>query len=101
MRVFMATLATETNTFSPIPTGMAGFKEGREWHRTDGSRKPASIANIPLIAWRRLAEADGHTVTESLPYVPLGQIQQPTLHRTAVRDVVPASAPLFWGLQKG
>lgn len=28
MRVFSATLATETNTFSPIPTGLDSFKEG-------------------------------------------------------------------------
>lgn len=62
----MATLATETNTFSPIPTGMAAFMEEREWHRHGGSRMPASIANIPLIAWRRLGEADGHEVAESL-----------------------------------
>ena len=27
MRVFTATLATETNTFAPMPTGLAGFKE--------------------------------------------------------------------------
>ena len=66
MKIFMATLATETNTFSPIPTGMDGFTGGREWHRHDGSRQPASIANIPLIAWRKLGEADGHEVVESL-----------------------------------
>ena len=66
MRIFMAALATETNTFSPIPTGMAGFTGGRDWHRHDASRQPPSIANIPLIAWRRLGEADGHEVAESL-----------------------------------
>ena len=38
---------------------------------------------------------------DQVPYVPLGQIQQPTLFRTAVRDIVPASAPLFWNLHKG
>ena len=26
MKLFIATLATETNTFSPIPTGRAGFR---------------------------------------------------------------------------
>ena len=66
MKIFMATLATETNTFSPIPTGRAAFMGGREWYRHDGSRHPATIANIPLIAWRKLGEADGHTVVESL-----------------------------------
>ena len=66
MKIFMATLATETNTFSPIPTGRAAFTGGREWHRHDASRQPPTIANIPLIAWRRLGEADGHAVVESL-----------------------------------
>ncbi len=66
MKIFMATLATETNTFSPLPTGHAAFTGGREWYRHDASRQPPTIANIPLIAWRRLGEADGHEVAESL-----------------------------------
>lgn len=66
MKIFMATLATETNTFSPLPTGHAAFTGGREWYRHDASRNPPTIANIPLIAWRRLGEADGHEVVESI-----------------------------------
>ena len=66
MRIFIAGLATETNTFSPIPTGWAGFKEQRVWFRNDGSRQPPVAGNVPLITWRRLAEADGHEVIESL-----------------------------------
>jgi len=66
VRIFIAGLATETNTFSPIPTGWAGFKEERVWFRDDGSRHPPVAGNIPLIAWRRLAEAGGHDVAESL-----------------------------------
>ena len=66
MKIFMATLATETNTFSPIPTGDAAFRGGRDWFRHDGSRQPPISANIPLRAWRALGEADGHTVVESL-----------------------------------
>jgi hypothetical protein len=27
MRVFTATLATETNTFAPMPTGLASYRE--------------------------------------------------------------------------
>ena len=37
---------------------------------------------------------------DQVPYVPLGQIQQPTLFNVAVKDIVPASAPLFWNLRK-
>lgn len=66
MKIFIAGLATETNTFSPIPTGWAGFKDGRIWFRNDGSRHPAVSGNVPLITWRRLAEADGQEVAESL-----------------------------------
>ena len=66
MKIFMATLATETNTFSPLPTGRAAFTGGREWSRHDASRQPPTIGNIPLIAWRRLGESDGHTIVESI-----------------------------------
>jgi len=31
MRVFSATLATETNTFAPMPTGMSAFRERGYW----------------------------------------------------------------------
>ena len=65
MRIFMAALATETNTFSPIPSGMAAFT-GREFFRSGGSKAAPMLGNIPLISWRRLAEADGHEVVESI-----------------------------------
>ena len=29
MRIFAATLATETNTFSPLPTSLAAYQEMR------------------------------------------------------------------------
>lgn len=65
MKIFIATLATETNTFSPIPTGHDAFRE-REFFRRDGSLSPPRLGNIPLIEWRRMAESDGHTVVESI-----------------------------------
>ena len=65
MNIFMAALATETNTFAPLPTGRAAFFE-REFFRNDGSRQPARLGNIPLIEWRRMGEADGHAVAESI-----------------------------------
>ncbi len=66
MKLFMAALATETNTFSPIPTGRAAFMTGRDWFRNDGSRHPPTMANIPLIEWRKLGEAEGYEVAESI-----------------------------------
>jgi microcystin degradation protein MlrC len=65
VRLFIAALATETNTFSPLPTGRAGFMN-REFFRNDGSRNPPRLGNIPLIEWRRRGEAEGHAVAESL-----------------------------------
>lgn len=65
MKLFIATLATETNTFSPLPTGATAFRD-REYFRNDGSRQPASQGNIPLIAWRRQGELDGQDVVESI-----------------------------------
>lgn len=59
----MAALQTETNTFSPIPTGRAAF-HGNRFHRTGGSLAEPVWANIPLIEWRRLAEAAGVEVVE-------------------------------------
>ncbi|ONF46236.1 M81 family metallopeptidase [Methylobacterium radiotolerans] len=64
MKIFIAGLATETNTFAPLPTGRSAFHA--DYARRDGSRNPPSLSNIGLKAWRTMAEADGHTVVESL-----------------------------------
>ena len=65
MKLFMAALLTETNTFSPIPTGHAGFHEP-SYRRTGASREAPAWGNIPLIAWRRLAAEHDIAVIESL-----------------------------------
>lgn len=65
MRIFIASLVTETNTYSPIPTGELSFAE-RLLCRGDGTRKTPSGGNVPLIEWRRMAEAEGHEIVESL-----------------------------------
>lgn len=65
MNIFISALATETNTFSPLPSVRSSFTE-REYFRGDGSLHAPVLGNIPLIEWRRLAEADGHKVSESI-----------------------------------
>ena len=65
MKIFFANLATETNTFSPIPTGHAGF-HAIGYHRRDASTHPAMHGNIAQIEWRRLCERDGHAIVESI-----------------------------------
>lgn len=61
----MAALLTETNTFSPIPTGHGGFHDS-SYRRTGASLEPPAWGNIPLITWRRMAEASGVEVIESI-----------------------------------
>ena len=65
MKVFIACLGTETNTFSPLPTAEAGF---REWmlYRGDATRRPENLFSAPLHVWRRAAEAQQAEVAESL-----------------------------------
>ena len=64
MNIFIASLATETNTFSPLPTGRLTFEETMLMR--DASRRPPAMGTAPVIEWRKAAEADGHTVVESL-----------------------------------
>jgi microcystin degradation protein MlrC len=58
LRIFTATLVTETNTFSPIPTGRKAF---------DRSLKQPDVASMSQ--WRAMAERDGHTIVESIAAV--------------------------------
>jgi microcystin degradation protein MlrC len=64
MRIFIATLGTETNTFSPLPTGRKTFEE--TLCLREASRHTTHFAAVPVVTWRRLGEADGHTIVESL-----------------------------------
>ena len=64
MRIFATTLATETNTFSPLPTSLASYKEGVFYrpgeHPTDAPR----MCTAPLFVARRRAATDGFTLIE-------------------------------------
>lgn len=63
MRVFIAALCTETNTFAPFPTGRTGFEEYGIVRTGSTNGGPMGLA---LESFRKLAEADGHEVIESL-----------------------------------
>jgi len=65
MRIFIAGLATETNTYSPIPTGAAAFRVGSPEIR-DTTQRPPEGAGVPMHVWRTAAERDGHEVVESI-----------------------------------
>jgi microcystin degradation protein MlrC len=65
MKLFIAGLDTETNTFSPIPTGYEAFAECCLAHG-DATRRPLNCCSTQLSVWRQLAEERGWTVIESL-----------------------------------
>ena len=64
MRLFSATLATETNTFSPLPTSLENYREsvffGAGEHPTDAPR----MCTAPLFVARARAKAEGFELIE-------------------------------------
>ena len=54
-----------------------------------------------LPARKALAEQIQLQALQTVPYVPLGQIYQPTAWRAEIRDIVPAHLPLFWNAYRG
>ncbi|MGV3651473.1 MAG: M81 family metallopeptidase [Devosia sp.] len=65
MKLFIAAIGTETNTFSPMPTGWAAYREDLFVRRDGALSSPHWFAG-PLRVWRRSAEAEGHEVIESV-----------------------------------
>ena len=65
MRIFIACLGTETNTFSSLPTGAETFAETMLFEG-EATRHPPSLFSRPLFVWREMAEAKNHTVIEGL-----------------------------------
>jgi len=60
----MASLATESNSFSPIPTGWSGFRESL--YTKTASRGEPGLYAVALTTWRNRAEALGWDVAEGL-----------------------------------
>lgn len=63
MRLFVASVATETNTFSPIPTSLENFKEGL-FARPGEHPEQATLCTAPMVVARRRARAEGWTLIE-------------------------------------
>ena len=68
MRIFTGAIVTETNTFSPIPTGLQAFELNGIQH---GNRAPIRTTSelAVLVHWRECGRGDGHTVVESVAAV--------------------------------
>lgn len=64
MRLFIASLGTETNTFSPFPTSAQNFAE--TYLTRGGGHSEPFIFAVPLIVWRGMAESRGWETIESL-----------------------------------
>jgi microcystin degradation protein MlrC len=97
MKLFIAGLDTETNTFSPIPTGLKSFEDCLLAHG-DATSRPLTHCSAQLAVWRRLGEARGCTVIESLCAVaePAGIVNQTvyeSFREEILRDLR-ASAPV-------
>jgi len=65
VKLFMAGLSTETNTFSPMPTGMLSFEDGLI-HHGDATQDPVQYWTGPLHIWRESGKKLGWEVVESL-----------------------------------
>jgi microcystin degradation protein MlrC len=65
MRIFIAGMDTETNTFVPIPTGYRSFNDVGIAHG-DATSRALNEPSCQLYVWRQRGEADGHTIIESL-----------------------------------
>ena len=65
MRVFTASLATETNTFAPIPTGIEAFK-ARGYFPGGKHPEALSLFAAPLWVAREVAAREGWTLVEGL-----------------------------------
>jgi microcystin degradation protein MlrC len=85
--IFTACLGTETNSFSPIPTGMDLFRRTMLVRGGQHGDKPSLFA-LPLIIWRRRAEALGWRVVEGLGAfaMPAGDTTRSTYE--ALRDEI-------------
>lgn len=65
MKIFIASMVTETNSFSPMPTGWQGFSESTIHHGTATEVAPTYWTG-PMHQWRALAKEKGWEVVESL-----------------------------------
>lgn len=64
MRLFAATIATETNTFSPLPTSVAAYRDGVFLAPGEHPEATPLMCTAPLWVARRRAKAEGFTLIE-------------------------------------
>ena len=65
MKLFIAGLDTETNTFSPMQTGLEAFRENLIAYG-DATSRPLNCCSSQMFVWRNAAREKGWDVVESL-----------------------------------
>lgn len=79
MKLFMAGLVTETNSFSPLPTGRLSFEEGGITHG-NATTQPLQYWTAPLHIWNQAAAERGWEISEGL--MAIAQPAGPTVRAT-------------------
>ncbi|WP_274629499.1 M81 family metallopeptidase [Arvimicrobium flavum] len=97
MRIFTASLATETNTFSPVPTDRASFEMA--FYAAPGQHPDTpTLCSSPIVALRARAQHDGLTVIEGTATwaEPGGLVQRQTYEalRDEILDQLRATLPV-------
>jgi microcystin degradation protein MlrC len=64
MRLFTATLATETNTFSPMPTSLESYRQSVFFRPGEHPADAPRMCTAPLFVGRARAKAEGFTLIE-------------------------------------
>ena len=64
MRLFAATIATESNTFSPLPTSLQGYKDSVFLRPGEHPEAAPQMCTAPLWVARRRAKKEGFTLIE-------------------------------------
>lgn len=78
MRLFSATIATETNTFSPMPTSIAAFQENVFLRPGEHPDDAPQMCTAPLFVARRRSASEGFTLIEGSCFAasPAGTVNQ-------------------------
>lgn len=98
MRIFSATIATETNTFSPLPTSLRAFQEQVFFRPGEHPDDAPRMCTAPLFVARKRAKRDGFTLIEGSCFAasPAGTVNRRDYEfmRDEVLEQIRAAMPL-------
>lgn len=94
---------TVSNPGNAYPLRGNGKKGGIGWPADDrlASLWEAWFDAPDLTGRKAIAEQIQLQALRGVPYVPLGQVFQPTGFRSDIKDIEKAAIPLFWGVRRG